>query len=406
LENSINQKRRFSATIIAVFIIVSLVTGSMIGYVTSSSNYSANVSNLNSQVSSLQTQLASLQSTASTTTLVNTDSSDESVTLSELYASVQNSVVVVQGLTVSNTMFGRLTYSSVQGSGFVCDYSGQMVIITNNHVIEDVINITVTFINGNTYTAEVLGADPYADLAVLSVDAPANEFYPLEIVSSSILSVGESLVAVGAPYGLSGTMTTGIVSALNRTITEDMSGSYPIAAVIQTSTPINSGNSGGPLMTYDGKVVGITTAIVSNSDGLGFAIPSDTILREISSLITTGSYNNHPTISAYGTDMTYQIAQTMNTDVTYGWLITKVTSGGPADIATLQGGTKQTTIAGDSVIVGGDIIVALNGYRIRNIDDLSTYLEQNTLPGQTIAFTIIRNNQRMDLSLTLGTRLV
>jgi S1-C subfamily serine protease len=404
LENNLNQKRRFSATIIAVFIIVSLVAGSMLGYVTSSSNYSANVSNLNSQVSSLQTQLASLQSTASTTTLVNTDSTDESVTLSELYASVQNSVVVVQGLTVSNTMFGRSTYSSVQGSGFVYDYSGQMVVITNNHVIEDVINITVTFINGNTYTSEVFGADPYADLAVLSVDAPAIEFYPLEIVSSSILSVGESLVAVGAPYGLSGTMTTGIVSALNRTITEDMSGSYPIAAVIQTSTPINSGNSGGPLMTYDGKVIGITTAIVSNSDGLGFAIPSDTILREISSLITTGSYNNHPTISAYGTDMTYQIAQAMNTDVTYGWLITKVTSGGPADIATLQGGTKQTTIAGDSVIIGGDIIVALNGYRIRNIDDLSTYLEQNTLPGQAITVTIIRNNQSIDLSLTLGTR--
>jgi S1-C subfamily serine protease len=404
LENNINQKRRFSSTIIAVFIIVSLVAGSTLGYVTSSSNYSANVSNLNSQVSSLQTQLASLQSTASTTTLVNTDSTDESVTLCELYTSVQNSVVVVQGLTVSNTMFGRSTYSSVQGSGFVYDYAGQMVIITNNHVIEDVINITVTFINGNTYTAEVLGADPYADLAVLSVDAPAGEFYPLEIVSSSILNVGESLVAVGAPYGLSGTMTTGIVSALNRTITEDMSGSYPIAAVIQTSTPINSGNSGGPLMTYDGKVVGITTAIVSDSDGLGFAIPSDTILREISSLITTGSYNNHPTISAYGTDMNYQIAQAMNTDVTYGWLITKVNSGGPADIATLQGGTKQTTIAGDSVIVGGDIIVALNGYRIRNIDDLSTYLEQNTLPGQTITVTIIRNNQNMDLSLTLGTR--
>ena len=404
MENNSNPKPRFSTAIFAVFIIVSLVAGSMIGYVTSSSNYSANVSNLNSQVSSLQTQLASLQSTASTTTIVNTDSTDESVTLSELYVSVQNSVVVVQGLTISNTMFGRSTYSSVQGSGFVYDYAGQMVIITNNHVIEDVINITVTFINGNTYTSEVLGADPYADLAVLSVDAPASEFYPLEIVSSSILNVGESLVAVGAPYGLSGTMTTGIVSALNRTITEDMSGSYPIAAVIQTSTPINSGNSGGPLMTYDGKVVGITTAIVSDSDGLGFAIPSDTILREISSLITTGSYNNHPTIGAYGTDMTYQIAQAMNTDVTYGWLVTKVTSGGPADIVTLQAGTKQTTIAGDSVIVGGDIIVALNGYRIRNIDDLSTYLEQNTLPGQTITVTIIRNNQSMDLSLTLATR--
>lgn len=404
MENNVDKKTRLSTAIVALFIIVSIFAGSVLGYVASSSNYSANVSALNSQVSSLQTQLASLKSTASTTTLINTVGTDDGVALSQLYNSVQNSVVVVKGYVVSNAMFGRLTYSAVQGSGFVYNYSGQLVVITNNHVIDDVINITATFINGNTYPAEVLGSDAYADLAVLSVDAPYSEFYPLEIVSSSILNVGDSLVAVGAPYGLSGTMTTGIVSALNRTITEDMSGSYPIAAVIQTSAPINSGNSGGPLMTYNGKVVGITTAIVSDSDGLGFAIPSDTILREIDSLITEGSYNNHPTIRAYGIDMTYQIAQAMNTNVTYGWLITKVSEGGAADIAGLQGGTKQTPIAGDSIILGGDIIMALNGYRIRNIDDLSTYLEQNTLPGQTITVTILRNNQSMNISLTLETR--
>jgi len=301
-------------------------------------------------------------------------------------------------------MFGRVTYSTIQGSGFVYEYEEQMVIITNNHVIADAINITVTFINGNTYRAEALGSDGYSDLAVLSADAPQSEYYPLDLASSSTLSVGDPLVAVGGPYGLAGTMTTGIVSALNRTITEDMSGSYPIAAVIQTSTPINSGNSGGPLMTYEGKVVGITTAIVSDSDGLGFAIPTDTILREIGDLITTGSYNNHPIIGASGTDMTYRIAQAMYTNVTYGWLITKVTSGGPAGNAGLQGGTKQITIDGSTTLIGGDIIIALNGTRIRNIDDLSTYLEQNTLPGQTITVTIIRNNQAMDISLRLKTR--
>lgn len=420
MENSPKPKPRFATGIVAIVIIVSLVAGSLIGYGVTSASFSTDISNLSDKVSGLQTELASQQqSTAPTATAQDTtdstnqtaqttdNTSDGVTSLSELYAAVQNSVVVIEGYTPSTSTFGRstyTTYSAVQGSGFVYEYEDQMVIITNYHVVEDAINITVTFTNGDTYPAEILGSDGYADLAVLSADAPQSEYYPLEIASSSTLSVGDFVVAVGAPYGLTGTMTSGIVSALNRTITEDMSGSYPIADVIQTSTPINSGNSGGPLMTYDGQVIGITTAIVSDSDGLGFAIPSETILREIGSLITTGSYTNHATLGAYGTDMTYKIAQAMNTNVTYGWLITKVTNGGPADQAGLKGGTTQTNIDGTATLVGGDIIVAINGYRIRNIDDLSTYLEQNTLPNQTITVTVIRNNQSMDLSLTLGTR--
>jgi S1-C subfamily serine protease len=279
-----------------------------------------------------------------------------------------------------------------------------MVVITNNHVVQNVLNITVTFINGNGYAATVLGSDPYADLAVLSTDAPQSEYSPLEIVDSSTLNVGDSVIALGNPYGLAGSMTTGVVSGLGRTITEEMSGGYPIANVIQMSAPINSGNSGGPLLNYQGQVVGITTAIVSDSQGLGFAIPSSTVLREIESLVEGGSYNQHPWIGASGIDMTYEIAQTMGVSETYGWLITQVTSGGPADEANLQGGTRQVTIAGESVMIGGDIIIALDGTRITNIDDLSTFLEENTLPGQTIDVTIIRNGQSTSLSLTLGTR--
>jgi putative serine protease PepD len=145
----------------------------------------------------------------------------------------------------------------------------------------------VTFADGNTYTATILGADVNTDLAVLSTSAPQSEFYPLEIASSADLRVGNSVAAIGSPYGLAGTMTTGIISALNRTITitEDTGGSYGMTGLIQTSAPINSGNSGGPLITYKGQVVGITTAIVENSDGLGFAIPSDTILAEIETLM-------------------------------------------------------------------------------------------------------------------------
>jgi 2-alkenal reductase len=278
-----------------------------------------------------------------------------------------------------------------------------MVIITNYHVIENTINVTVTFINGNGYAATVLGSDPYADLAVLSTDAPQSEFKPLKIASSSTLKVGDVVVAVGNPYGLAGSMSIGIVSALGRTIIEE-AGGYPIANVIQTTAPLNPGNSGGPLLNLLGQVVGITTAIVSDSQGLGFAIPSNTILREIASLVTTGSYNKHPWLGASGIDMTYEIAKAMGTNVTYGWLITQVVSGGPAANAGLKGGMKQVLISGKYVTVGGDILIAINGTRITSIDALSTYLEENTLPGQTIEVTIVRENQTMDVTVTLGTR--
>jgi S1-C subfamily serine protease len=291
----------------------------------------------------------------------------------------------------------------VQGSGFVYDYEGQMVVITNYHVIQEAINITVTFINGNGYAATLLGSDPYAELAVLSTDAPQSEYAPLEIVDSSTLSVGDSVIAVGGPYGLAGSMTTGIVSALGRTITGETS-NYAIANVIQMSAPINPGNSGGPLLNYQGQVVGITTAIVSDSQGVGFAIPSSTVLREIGSLVEEGAYNQHSWIGASGTDMTYEIAETMGTDVTYGWLIAQVTSGGPADQAGLRGGTQQVTVAGQSVIIGGDIIIAINGARITGIDNLSTFLEENTLPDQTIDVAIVRDGQTLTLTLKLDVR--
>ena len=254
----------------------------------------ASILSLNQQVSSLQSEVASLQSAAETAT--NTQDSSittalniESASLSNLYESVENSVVTIECTVVEYTMpFGHKVTSEVQGSGFVYECEGQTIIITNNHVVEDAVSITVTFADGNTYDAEVLGDDVSTDLSVLSADAPTSEYYPLEIVCSSTVRVGDYVVAIGSPYGLAGTMTTGIVSALDRTITitGDASSSHEITGLIQTSAPINSGNSGGPLMTYDGEVIGITTAIVSYSDGLGFAIPSDTILSVIETVLT------------------------------------------------------------------------------------------------------------------------
>jgi S1-C subfamily serine protease len=261
----------------------------------------------------------------------------------------------------------------------------------------------VTFIDGNSYAATVLGSDPYSDLAVLSTNASQTEYKPLEILSSSTLEVGDAVIAVGGPYGLAGSMTSGIVSALGRTITDETS-SYPIANVIKMSAPINPDNSGGPLLNYQGQVVGITTAIVSDSQGVGFAITASAILREIKSIVTEGTYNQHPWLGASGTDMTYELAQTMDVNVTYGWLVAQVASGGPAEEAGLQGGTQQATVAGQTVTIGGEIIIALSGTRITGTDELSTFLEEYTLPSQIFDVTIIRDGQNMTLQLTIGTR--
>jgi S1-C subfamily serine protease len=388
---------RFSTILAVTIIVASLFAGGLLGY-------SIGYSNLQNQVSTLQEQLSNLQSTQNNTYQNVTYVLGENASLSQLYEQVKESVVVIQGILVQYDIFRRPYYAQVQGSGFVYTLTGQVVVITNYHVVEDAINITVTFINGNAYVATVLGSDPYVDLAVLSTNAPQSEYKPLEILSSSTLKVGDPVVAIGTPYGLAGSMTTGIVSALSRTITEEMTGGYAIANIIQTSAPINPGNSGGPLLNYQSQVIGITTAIVSDSQGLGFAIPSSTILREIGSLITNGSYNQHPWLGATGTDMTYAIAKAMSVNVTYGWLITDVVSGEPANNAGLRGGTKQALIAGEWVALGGDIVIAINETRITNLDDLSTHLEEYTSPGQTINVTVVRDNQAMTIAVELGTR--
>jgi S1-C subfamily serine protease len=390
--------------ILITIVIASLFAGGLIGYLLGYSYNPAEVDNLQKQVTELQQQVSNLQSTQNLTYQNNTYLLDGNVSLSQLYDRVKDAVVTVRGVLVQYDIFRRPYYSQVQGSGFVYNFTGEMVIVTNYHVVQNAINITITFADGDGYAAEVLGSDPYADLAVLSTSALQSELVHLEIASSSSLEVGDQVIAVGNPYGLAGSMTTGIVSALGRTITEEMTGSYPIANIIQTSAPINPGNSGGPLLNLQGQVVGITTAIISDSQGLSFAIPSNTIQREINSLVISGSYDQHPWLGASGIDMTYEIAKAMNVNVTYGWLLTQITSGGPADEANLHGGTKQVQIAGELTVIGGDIITAINGARITNTDALSTYLEEYAAPNQTISVTIVRNSEIITLSVTLGAR--
>ena len=385
---ALKQKKNLSITIVIALLLVGLLAGGIIGY-------AITYSELNQKINTIEGQLGLSQNTGSQTYILN-----ENTSLPNLYQQVKSSVVVIQDLVLEQTFFFQKAYSQQQGSGFIVSISGRDVVVTNDHVIDNAINITVTFANGDVYPAEVLGSDAKADLAILSVTTMPSELTPLTFIDSNTLQVGQPVVAVGSPYGLSGTLTTGVISALGRTITEDSSTSQngqTIADIIQTSTAINPGNSGGPLITYSGQVIGITTAGISNSQGLGFAIPSNTIIRELSSLVNSGSYDNHPSINAQGTDMNYQIAQAMGTSVTYGWLVESVSTQNG-----LKGGTTQKTILGSNVLVGGDIIIGINSQRITNTDDLLSYLEQHTLPGQNVDFTVIRNGQNQTVAVTIG----
>jgi len=337
------------------------------------------INSLSDEVAVLQSQVSVLTNGGGNFTYQNITVYQNSTELASIYSDVRDSVVLVQGTTSGG---------GVQGSGFVYQFQNRMVVITNYHVVQDTTDLSVTFSDGNGYAATVLGTDPYSDLAVVSTNAPASEFKAIEIVGSSTLRVGDQVIAIGNPYGLVGSLTTGVVSAVGRTITEDTAGGYSIANIIQTSTPINPGNSGGPLLNVLGDVVGITTAIVSDSQGLGFAIPSNTILREISALILTGTYRGHSYLGVTGTDMDYGTAQSIGSNVTYGWRIVSVVSGGPSD--------RRLQV--------DDIILAMNGTKVRNNDDLASYLEEHTLPNDNLLITVFRGSTTAPVTVVLGIR--
>jgi S1-C subfamily serine protease len=271
------KKAQVSTILTVVIILTSLLGGVIAGYYLGNLPLSTKIDNLESQLSTLNQRIDNLNTTPTiTSTLV------ENVSLPQLFDQVRQSVVVIEGLIPHHDFFGRIYYTQVQGSGFIYNFDGQLMILTNYHVVADTSSINVTFIDEKEYPATILGSNQYTDLALLSTDAPKNEYNPLEIVSSSTLRVGDSVIVVGTPYGLAGSMSEGIVSALNRTLTTD---NYSIGNLIQTTAPLNPGNSGGPLLNYQGQVVGIVTAIVQESQGIGFAIPSDTILENIEEIL-------------------------------------------------------------------------------------------------------------------------
>ncbi len=298
---------------------------------------------------------------------------------------------------------------SALGSGFVWDTAGH--IVTNNHVIDGATSISVTFSDGTTASAQVVGADPASDLAVIQVNLPASQLHPVQLGDSTQIKVGQFAVAIGNPFGEQNTMTTGIISALGRSLPANggtaQGASYTIPDVIQTDAPINPGNSGGVLLNAEGQVVGVTAAIESPagaSAGIGFAIPSAIVQKEIPVLIQTGHYD-HPYIGIGGTTLTPGLAQAMGLKADQrGALVGTVTPNSPADKAGLLGSTQQTTVDGASASVGGDVITAVDGQPVKTFDDVVSYLARSTNINQTITLTILRKGNEQSVKVTLLAR--
>ncbi|HOS79605.1 MAG TPA: trypsin-like peptidase domain-containing protein [Anaerolineae bacterium] len=333
--------------------------------------------------------------------------------LETIYAGVNPSVVSIRvtqqssgGMILPFSEDLPLPSEEGAGSGFVWDTEGH--IVTNYHVIENATRIVVQFSDSTTAVAAVIGSDPDSDLAVLKVEAPEAKLRPVRLAQAEA-RVGQLAVAIGNPFGLGNTMTVGFVSAIGRSLAvgETLGSQYSIPDIIQTDAPINPGNSGGVLVNEQGEVIGVTTAIVSPvqaSVGIGFAIPATIVQRVVPVLIEKGAYA-HPWIGISGTSLTSEIATAMDLPAEQrGALVMEVIAGGPADKAGLQGSTRQVTIGGRQVAVGGDVIIAFDGVPIRSFDELVSVLGAQSRPGQTVTLTVLRDGAERDIRLTLQER--
>ena len=290
------------------------------------------------------------------------------------------------------------------GSGFVYDVSGH--IITNNHVVEDSEKTTVTFLDGSSYNAKVIGTDPYTDLAVIEVDVNPSLLHPLPLGDSSNLRVGDQVAAIGNPFGLSGSMTSGIVSQLGRLLSTPGTASFSIPDVIQTDAAVNPGNSGGPLLNMKGQVIGITTAIQSGTGefaGIGFAVPSNTVSKIVPILIKEGQYK-HPWLGISGIDIDPDLASILGLQDTKGLLIVSIVKGSPAEKSGLHGSSETKEIDGIKYQIGGDVILSVDHKDVRKIDDILIHLQREKKVGDTIDLEILREGRVTNFELTLEER--
>jgi serine protease Do len=362
--------------------------------------------------------------------------------LTQLFSKVENSVVQVTASVNATDPYG-----SSLGSGFVYDRNGH--IVTNYHVVGEAANpdeILVTFQDGSVLNANLIASDPFSDISVLRIENMSGaELSPLPFGNSSQLKIGQQVVAIGNPFGLSGTMTWGIVSGLGRLIpssptqpspnelpplppnenptipspsppppipnpqlTPQRGGSFFIPDIIQTDAAINPGNSGGPLLNFDGKVVGMNTAIFSTTgaySGIGFAIPSNVIKKIVPSLIAIGSYE-HPWLGVFGVDITPDIAKALGLDLNQakGFLVLNVDNRSPAYNAGVRGGERDTTINGRLIKLGGDVILNIDNQTVRKLDDILTYLEREKKVNDSVRLTVLRDGKLQPIDVTLAAR--
>ena len=323
---------------------------------------------------------------------------EKSLSLVELFEKSEEGVVRIDVVKINSFREGNSV-----GSGFVFDLFGN--IITNAHVIDNADNITVTFLDGSQYNASIVGMDKFTDIAVINVEEKPDYLHPLEIGDSSALKVGEPVAAIGNPFGLSGSMTSGIVSQIGRLLPSHDTG-FSIPNVIQTDAAINPGNSGGPLLNMNGEVMGINTAIQSGtgqSAGIGFAVPSNTISKVVPVLITEGKYS-HPWIGISGQDINPDLAKIRNLNHSKGFLIVTVIPDSPAEMAGLKGVSEIEKIDNKEYPKDGDIIISVDGKEVRKISDILIHLQEEKSVGDEMILGIIRDGEQMDIILTLVVR--
>jgi S1-C subfamily serine protease len=377
----VTSKRSYASVAILILLIVNTAI-----FAVAFLNLQNQLINMETTIAEQNTEIQDLQNRIE---ILDTIDQTGTVPWPSIYDQLKDSVVLIQ------TDVGL-------GSGFVYDSNGH--IITNYHVIEDSDTIQVTFLDGTIASATLIGSDIYSDIAVVKVDSQVTTLHPVVLGFSSDLDVGEPVAAMGNPYGLSDTLTAGIVSAIERNL--DATGNYVIIDIIQLDAAINPGNSGGPLVNMQGQVVGVNTAIQSETGsfaGIGFAIPSDTVKREIDDLIATGTYK-HPYLGISGLDVNLPIAEAIGLDTPQGFLVIDVTAGSPAEQAGIQGSDHDEVVDGQTVPLGGDVIVEIDGLPVRTLTDAVVYMERNKQPGDTVDLVLIRDLQEQSLTATLGER--
>jgi S1-C subfamily serine protease len=336
--------------------------------------------------------------TSTINSLVQTDKSPQ-LNLADLFSKSQDGVVQIIVRKSTDNSSERAI-----GSGIVYDLDGR--IITNNHVVNDSQKIRVVFHEGESFSARVVGTDPFADLAVVKINPDPKLLHPLILGDSSSLRIGDAVVAIGSPFGLSGSMTAGIVSQLGRVLTPPNQESFSIPNIIQTDTAINPGNSGGPLLNNHGLVIGINTAIESGTgefSGIGFAIPSNTMKKIVPILIRDGHYR-HPWIGVSGISIDADISNILGLPVTTGFLIQDIVPESPAANAGLHGYQTNKTADGVKYKVGGDIVIGVDKNPVKKLEDILNYLQDQKSVGDKMTLQIIRDGKSINVDLILQER--